>query len=342
MLIKKIGIAAALTLCAVGAMASNFRAADQVYLAVAGKVAGGSGTFISDVFIANLSTDSVQVSVLYSATPSGSDNPSGGKGLEHKNVISLAPGERKTYVDFFPTVLNRPTGFGQLIFNACLANADCGPATQNSSGYSPNFRNISVQSRIYSIPPGTTLDQKPATTGQLFSGIPWYNFASSLQADNKLQRVFISGLTQNGTVGQAGTYRANIGAANASQFSTTDIVFRLYAGNAPGTQIAESVQTLAPLGHNQWNFTVLFPGQTGSNFFVTVEQRNNLATSDAPTGCVEGCPAFIAYGSILDNVSGDATTLEPQYEIPLSDAAVAAIYPAGSGKGAIRRSVTRR
>lgn len=335
MLIKKIGIAAALTLCAVGAMASNFRAADQVYLPAAGYLAGSSGTFISDVYVANLSTDSVDVSVLYAATPNGTVQ-------EKKNAFRLAPGERKAFVNFFQSVLGLQSGFGQLIFNGCLANADCGPATQNSSGYSQNFRNISVESRIYSIPPGTTPAGNPPTTGQLFSGIPWYNFVSSLQADNKLQRVFISGLTQNGSVGQAGTYRANIGAANASQFSTTDIVFRLYAGNAPGTQIAESVQTLAPLGHNQWNFNALFPNQTGTNFFVTVEQRNNRATSDAPSGCVEGCPAFIAYGSVLDNLSGDATTLEPQYEIPLSDAAIAAIYPAGAGKGAIRRSVTRR
>lgn len=337
MLIKKLGIAAALTLCAVGAMASNFRAADQVYLPIAGHLqSAGQPVYVSDVYISNLSSDSVDISVIFSSGVNGSDNPAGGKGLEHKNVVRLAPFERKEFPNFMANTLNRQGQFGQLIFNACLAGADCGPSTQNPSGYSPNFRNISVESRIYSMPTGSVPGTGQPTTGQLFSGIPWYNFVSSLQTDNKLHRIFITGLTQNTE------YRSNIGLVNASQFSATDLVVRLYRGNAPTTQVAEYALRLQPLGQAQANFSQIFPGVTGANFFVTVEQRNNAASADAPSGCVEGCPAFLAYGSVLDNKTNDATTLEPQYEIPLSDAAIAAIYPASSGKGALRRAITRR
>ena len=42
---KKIGVAAAMMLTAVGAMASNFRAADQVYVPIAGHAAGSRSGF---------------------------------------------------------------------------------------------------------------------------------------------------------------------------------------------------------------------------------------------------------------------------------------------------------
>jgi hypothetical protein len=329
MFMKKLGVAAALALCAVGASASNFRGGDQIYVPAVGHTQGSSGTFISDVYISNLSSDSVDVSVLLSEGPSGAQ-------AEFRNVIRLRPFERKEYIDFLPTVLGRPTGFGQAIFNACLADADCGSGTQNNEGFSQNYRNISVESRIYSIPVGTTLSQRPPTTGQLFSGIPWYNFVSSLQQPQNLDKVFITGISQTGT--GPGSYRSNIGLVNASQFSTTTLVVRIFRGDAPTTELASYEETLGPLGHAQRNVSVIFPNVTGSNLFVTVEQRNNVATGDAPSSCVQGCPAFLAYGSVLDNVSGDATTLEAQYLTPLSNDALLVIYPSGAGKSPIRRS----
>ena len=41
------------------------------------------------------------------------------------------------------------SAFGQLIFNACKAGADCTP--DPTTGLNANFRNISVESRIYSV-----------------------------------------------------------------------------------------------------------------------------------------------------------------------------------------------
>ena len=59
---KKLLIATALTLCAAGAYASNFRGADQVYIPTAGRIVQPAGnTFISDVQLANLTAESVTV-----------------------------------------------------------------------------------------------------------------------------------------------------------------------------------------------------------------------------------------------------------------------------------------
>src|SRR5688572_15010707 len=207
MSMKKLAVAAALTLCAFSATASNFRGADQVYIPAAGNFQGASGRFVSDVYLANLETDvEVEVSVIFQKL-----GAEGGPGTEFKNIITLKAGERKEYKNFLQSVLGLTTGteFGQLIFNGCLKGASCGPETQNADGVSPNFKNISATSRVYAIP-NAPADQR-LTTGQLFTGIPWYHFVSSLQAPNGLDKVFITGFRQTGNPGDPGTYRSNIG-----------------------------------------------------------------------------------------------------------------------------------
>ena len=115
-MMKKIGFAAAVALVAASAMASNFRAADQVYVPAAGHVVGGSSTFISDVFISNLSeTDSVTVSVIFA-------NGQQGTQTLFDKLFTLAPKERREFTDFVGTA--QPNGLGisgnvlgQIIFN---------------------------------------------------------------------------------------------------------------------------------------------------------------------------------------------------------------------------------
>jgi hypothetical protein len=72
---------------------------------------------------------------------------------------------------------------------------------------------------------------------------------------------------------------------------------------------------------------------------VTVEQRNSVRYGDAPESCGDrGCPAFLAYGSVLDNFTGDATTLEAQFMKELSPAVLEELYPPSAGKRPVRRS----
>ena len=326
-------VAAAALIVSTSAFASNFRAADQVYVPIAGHARGGSGLFITDAFLANLSTDAVDVAVIYVPV-----NPNEGgttpAGLEEiRGRITLRGLERKEFPDIIVNTLGKSADvntLGLLVFNGCKASADCSVATQDPDGFSPNFRPISVQTRVYQREQFQEARLANATTGQLFSGIPWYHFVSSLQAP--LDKVFIQGL-QNTTA-----FRSNIGVVNASEYSRTEIVFRLYKGTLSEADFkGQAVRTLGPLGSNQYGFKALFPDAAdGSDYFVTIEQRNSTAVAGSPSTCAQGCPAFLAYGSLLDNLSGDAITLEAQYLSEMNQDALDALYPPGAGKKARR------
>src|SRR5438270_7224547 len=231
--VKQLGVAAAITLFAGAAMASNFRAADQVYVPAAGHISSASATFVSDVFISNLSDDRVDISVILATGTGGTQIP-------FPKVLTLAARERRELRDFVKNTLNQQSALGQLIFNACKSGADCTP--DPTTGFNTNYRNISVETRIYSVALNADTNTAP-TTGQLFSGIPWYNFVSQVASGAGLDKVFITGIRNTDQ------YRTNIGFVNGSQFSTTTITGTLFS--ATGTQLAQSSFTLQPLGSAQ-------------------------------------------------------------------------------------------
>ena len=344
--IRHLAVAAVLVLCAAAAMANNFRAGDQVYIPIAGNVAASGGRFVSDVWVQNLTTDSVTVSVIVTAR-AGIDGPA--TTPDYKNdLFTLAPRERREIANF----VGAPTsqgglgldGFiGSLVFNACRSGASCTDGL-DEFGFDADFRDIAVFSRIYFY-----LGSNPAavgTTGQAFPGTPWYNYASSRANTQGLNRLAINGFrnTGNSTAGP-GTYRGNVGVMNASQFSNTTLLLRLYQG-ANTAPMAERRVTLGPLNVAQGNLTDFFPSvgnvSTNINLYVTVEQESSSAVAGAPTSCgTDGCPGFLAYGTILDNASGDATTLEAVFEKPLSGAAINEIYGSSAGKPNYRRIARR-
>jgi hypothetical protein len=318
--VKQFGVAAAIALISGSAMASNFRAADQIYVPSGGHISTSTTTFLSDVFISNLSaTDSVDVSVVFAsgANPQASNNTL----LQFPKILTLAPNERRELPDFVSNNLHLSANLGQLIFNACKAGADCTP---DSSGLNPNYRDISVESRIFSVAVGTNPSTAP-TVGQLFSGIPWYNYVSEVSAGIGLDKVFITG------VRNTAQYRTNIGFVNASQYSSTTITAKLFDGKT-NNLLAQNSFTLQPLGtfgpvSVSTVFSSFVQAPTSTNAYITFEQGGSSATSDAAAnGCPNGCPAFLAYGSQLDNQTTDATTLEPQYLKRLTDAAQTCIY----------------
>jgi hypothetical protein len=340
MFMKKLLIATALTMCAAGAYASNFRGADQVYIPTAGRIvqtSGAGNSFISDVQLANLTADTVVISVIYQPINVDS-NPADPAtiGQEFKDVITLQPFERKEFKDFFQSALNLSQGFGLLILNGCKQGTNCG-GEDNSA----NYRAISAESRIYSYKTADGPALK-GTTGQLFSGIPWYHFVSMLQASAGLDEVFMTGVTHtaNSTTG----FRSNIGLVNASQYSSTDIRLTLYRGRVrTEDKVAETVVHMTPLKNIQTNIPGLFPtAPFNDNYFVVAEQiAAQPNPSGVPSTCDLGCPAFLAYGSVLDNVSGDATTLESQYLKDLTIEQILVIYPTSAGKQPWRRSVRK-
>jgi hypothetical protein len=314
--VKQLGVAAVISLFAVAAMASNFRAGDQIYVPAAGHIVGANATFVSDIFISNLSDDSVDVSVILSQSPSGTQSP-------FPKVLTLTPRERRELPDFIANTLHLTSGFGQLIFNGCLAGADCTPDV--TTGLNANFRNISVESRIYSFATGSNQATAP-TNGQLFSGIPWYNYVTETASGAGLDKVFITG------VRNTPQFKTNVGFVNASQFSTTTLTATLFDGKT-GNQLGQNSFTLGPLGFQQTSVgsAGLFPSftvaATSTNAYIVVQQGGTTPTSDgAANGCSNGCPAFFTYGSVLDTTTQDATTLESQYLLPLTNNAITCIY----------------
>ena len=143
------------------AVASNFRAADTIYLPSAGKVASGSIEFVTDAYITNHSSDSVVVSVGFGV--SGQDN-SGMTSSLVDLATPLAPGERRLIADITGTLFPaQPNTLGFLVFFACKEGGDCSDCDGNPADCSL----ISVESRIYSRTPG---DPTAETKGQRF---PW-------------------------------------------------------------------------------------------------------------------------------------------------------------------------
>jgi hypothetical protein len=327
----KFGVAVAVMLCAAGAFASNFRVADQVYVPAAGHIAS-SRTFLTDVFISNVTDDSVDVSVMFIDGSGIKQFKPGQNGYS----LTLAPRERREMIDFIAAPLAQGglalNGvLGQLVFNGCKAGQDCTPDA--TSGENPNFRDISVETRIYSVDNANASTPTTApSNGQLFAGLPWYSYVSSDSSAAGLDKVFITGLRNTGGAGATGTYRTNIGLVNASQFSTTTLLIKLFDGKT-GAQIGSDKQvTLGPLQNSQTGIAAYFStftGPTATNAYVTVEQipTATIPTSDATAnGCTNGCPAFFAYGSLLDNATGDAITLEAQYLKKLTIDQVQCIY----------------
>lgn len=338
-------LVAGLMLVAGSAMASNFRVADQVYLAAGGHFTGSRGeTWVTDVWITNATTDSVDVSAIYVTGVSGSGPQNFDK------YFRLAPNEHREINDFFFAA--RSAGglgltsapLGQVIFNGCKADGNCdvNNTTACPGGVCPDFRNISIESRVYAVPAGSSSGN---TYGQLFSGIPWYNFVSTNALGVGLDKVFITGLRNTGTgFGQPGTFRTNIGLVNASQYSNTQLLVKLFDKN--GNQIGSSYTSplLGPLGNQQLPISSMFGSFTGSNAtnaYITVEQISVSPTPDANgAGCSDGCPSFLAYGSLIDNGTDDPTTLESQYLSALTEAAQQCIYNANcKGTVKLHRSV---
>ncbi|MDX1582121.1 MAG: hypothetical protein R3338_00815 [Thermoanaerobaculia bacterium] len=307
-------IFAALSIIVIGLpiFASNFRAADIIYLPAAGRLQG-QAFFKTDVVVTNVSPAAVEVDAVLLSTGGGDARA----GLDNPvRIGTLQAGESMLIEDVIQAAFNQDSGFGQMIFFSCRAGGDCTDCTTG------DCLPIVVEGRVYaeSTEPAKCGEGElpTCTEGQLFSGYPWYSYISSSVADRSLDEAWITGIQENTQ------YRSNLGFANASEFSTTTLNVRLF--NNDGTQFGSTANvTLGPLGHTQQNVSSLFPGFTGEGY-VRVSQP---ATGVAPTNpdhedtfIASGAPGFFAYGSVLDNATDDPTTLEAVYPVEFDFLAV--------------------
>lgn len=296
--------------------AQTFPASDSVLMPAIGSANNGSVRYASDVTISNLSADDVAVNVLF--TPANTPNPV----VQHfPGAVHLKAGQRLEFIDFTTNILH-VAGFGMAYFNGCKEGVDCTP--DPTTGLNANYRSISIESRIYSsaVVGGPTVP----TVGQNMQGIPWRMLATADTACGGcagLQTLMIVGIRDSAA------FHTNIGIGNASEFSSCYLTVNLYDGTDGGLRDTVNIR-LGPLASRQaQNVVDMLPkftawsrlnrGRPVTNAVVTITQSGVTPTSDAEAhGCPDGCPAFVAYGSLIDNQTQDVTTLEAQFPYELN------------------------
>ncbi|HUO85264.1 MAG TPA: hypothetical protein VM534_09135 [Thermoanaerobaculia bacterium] len=342
---RKWVVAVLLVLMSTAAFASNFRAADLIYLPAVGRFTSGDVVFKSNVFINNVSDVPIVVtSVLADSNVDNRgviDNPA-----KVMDLAVIQPGDGLFFDDFVQEVYGLSTFFGQVLFFGCAQGGDCtqegvcpsdDPNCDPCSEPGEDCEPFTVQSRIYADQATSKcFGQAGCTTGQLFTGLPWYSYISPDVADRDLDEVIITGIQEFGTRNVNG-FRSNVGFTNSSQYSS--ITLRITLFREDGTQFGTTTLGLFPLSHTQGNIASLFPGFTGSGF-VTVRTESFTPTDPGNSDpfIASGLPGFYAYGSVADNVTNDATTLEAMYLVEFDFASVYGknFWPA-TPKRAVRR-----
>ncbi|HUF10859.1 MAG TPA: hypothetical protein VMO47_16185 [Rhodothermales bacterium] len=301
----KVLIALSIVLVSVPVFASNFRAADVVYLPAAGRLQG-QAFFKTDIVITNVSNSAVTVDA--ALLEGAGDARAGLEPGAVERVGTLNAGESLFIEDAIDAIFGR-NGFGQMILYSCRVGGDCTACDSDDTDCLP----IVVEGRVYaeSTDPDICGEAAACTFGQLFSGLPWYSYVSSAVADRSLDRVWITGIKQSAQ------YRSNLGFTNASEFSTTTLNVSLF--RADGTQFGATQQvTLGPVGHTQRNVGQLFSGFTGDGYVIVQQPALGVVPTqpdDEDPFIASGAPGFFAYGSVLDNATDDPTTLEAVYPV---------------------------
>lgn len=266
------------------------RVADQIYLLSAISIKTPWAAYMSDALIVNETGDPVTVTATY--TPA---NTTPAMGTKH--AFALGPYEQCLIPDLVGFI--GASGFGPIVFNGCLSGADCAHATAN-------YRNISVHTRI-SLPKTTG-----GTVGQNFDGIAWHAYGDA-QHPQKLVGIELL----------AGARRTNIGVVNASDTNAVRVIATLYDG-ASHAKRDEATITLGPsasLGPQPVEEMFLLLGNWSRlNRSTPVTNAYVIFTSSGSDD------AWFAYGSMVDAVTNDATTLVAFSPTALDDHQIASVY----------------
>jgi hypothetical protein len=185
------------------------------------------------------------------------------------------------------------------------------------------FRNGVVSSRTYNQGSLFTPDpdnegefiETPATYGQTIPAVPWYNlaFAEELTEDSDLSsHVLLGGI-------ETEDYRYNIGILNTSD-PQTQISLRLQPFQQDGSPFLDAnenevqvIIVVPPLAHLQYSrallqlFALNPETQDLSNISVKISWVGWETAGIAPV------PTFTSYGSVVDDVSNDPTSVLPSF-----------------------------
>lgn len=317
---------------------AGFHAADQLYIPIAAATSGiNASEWHSDLILTNVDETDVDVAIIF--LPSGFFSNAtryndrslmlGGRAddgfgatdsvLLDDRLADIPPGGTVVLEDVVGVHWGGDDGIagnGGLVIFAY----ESGSLQDDSTRV---LRNIVAMSRIYNVgtlwqpDPDTEGEfiEVPATYGQTVPAVPWYELAFAEEQTD--ERDLGSEILLGGTEDSA--YRYNFGILNASD-PLTRISIRVQPFKADGSPFlnADDIEVrrtivVPPGGH--LNYTTVLSSlfdldpETDDLHNVTLKLTwiSFESTSAAPV------PAFTSYGSMVDEVSNDPTTVLPSF-----------------------------
>lgn len=347
--------AALLVLAAAGPVLAGFGAADLIYIPVASHNPGAEGTqWRTDLYITNVDDTEIDVAIAY--LPSGLVSNSyvftdrttwlGGRESDEFGFVN----EELAGIPINGTVVLRDiVGEYWVDRLGASGNGALLIAVYEADTLEPDgtrvYKNGVANARIYN---ATTiwvedpenpeeLIEKPAQYGQTMPGVPWYNLADGGAVGDGYDLTY-----EELTGGQeGGGLRFNVGVVNASD---------------PLTSLTVSIQPFQPDGepyldaNDEEVLTLLaMPPASQVQLFRPFRDEWELGDVDVATvrvsivawasAAAEPIPMMTSYGSIVNNNSGDPSSVLPSFAYSYDINCVWGGGGEGVGKGA---SVARR
>ncbi len=332
-IVKALSAAVVVVLAGAGVASAQFMASDLLYVPAVAHSDGENDThWRTDLVITNV--DSVPVDVAVFFVPTGNGDNSGflttrdeglggsaddGFGLVNEALNNIPPGGTVRLVDlvgeYWIPKLGGRASIGALVIFAWEHG------TLDNDG-NRTFRNITAYTRTYNatkiwVPDPDNQNQfiqKDATYGQVIPAVPWYNLVDAGAKTNERDLTFqvLAGGQENAA------FRYNVGIFNTSDLQTTISVL-IQPFDASGQALVDEnnvpkqrTLVLGPLGQVQL-FRPLANDFGLSDVTDILLKISFLQWSTTGTNPV---PTFTTYGSLIDNESGDPTTILPTFGFP--------------------------
>ncbi len=347
---KGVGLLIALILAALPAAAS-WQAAELIYVPAVAHTEGAAGSeWRTDLFITNMDDVNMDVAMVY--LPSGlvdngfrfSDRSTWlgpredqGFGFVNEALADIPPNGTVVLRDVVGEYWVEQAGLGGLGAMVIFAYE---AGTLEDDGTKVDALAI-ANARIFNdttvwVPEGHGFVEEPATYGQGMPGVAWYNLADPAAVTEDVDysyMVLVAGEENP-------RYRFNVGVLNASDPQTT-ITIALQPFQANGEPYLNedenpivSLQVVPPLAHlqffrvfNTWGLENIEPSMVKVSFVAWASNNPDPV------------PAFATYGSLVDDVSGDPTTVMGSFGMPYDVECVwpSAENPAGTMTPSQRR-----
>ena len=312
------------------AMAS-FQAADLIYIPAAAQTTGsGTSHWKTDLYITNVDEVAIDVAMVY--LPSGlvsnasyfvdrtywlGGREEDGFGFVNEVLAGIPPNGTVVLRDLIGEYwvdqagLN---GMGAMVVFAYEAD------TLEDDG-TRVYRNAIANARVYNDttrwerdPDGHNFTEEPVSYGQQMPGVAWYNLADPAAVGDDFDYTFM--ILVGGE--ETARFRYNLGVLNASD-PQTQITITIQAFQANGEPYLDDegneliTLQVVPIGaHLQWYrvFSTLWDLEEVEMAMIKVSFVGWTSTAPEPI------PAFITYGSLIDESSDDPTTILGSFAYP--------------------------